>query len=348
MWKMGPDPEFWWDYFRGGRAGGAAGGGVMLPSSARLLLQLVLLAQAAGALLLASLLWALGTPPWIALLAACAAVVLVRLAINLNNFRMAMRAASVTPEAYRLDRRARLRLFLEEFRASMLLSSLHVPCGRAAMRIHAGSAHPPVLLVHGYGCNSGYWKHLLPLLDARRISHAGVDLEPVAGSIDDYVVQVEERVRALLGASGADKVAIVAHSMGGLVARAWMRDHGVERVARVITLGTPHHGTVLANMGPGQNALQMRRAQDGEGGGAWLRALADGEDAAARSLVTSIFTHHDNIVAPQTSSVLAGARNRAFGGVGHVALGSNPRVLAEVLGELEALRCERHGLAPHC
>jgi hypothetical protein len=123
--------------------------------------------------------------------------------------------------------------------------------------------------------------------------------------------------------------------MGGLVARAWMRVHGSARVARVITLGSPHHGTALARVGPGANAAQMRRA---EHGGTWLQALDAGETAQTRALITSIYTHHDNIVAPQTSSVLAGARNIGFGGVGHVALGSNPRVLAEVMRELGELQ----------
>jgi triacylglycerol esterase/lipase EstA (alpha/beta hydrolase family) len=108
-------------------------------------------------------------------------------------------------------------------------------------------------------------------------------------------------------------------------------------VARVITLGTPHHGTCLASFGVGRNAAQMRRA--GPGGGvecAWLRELAATEDAATRALITSIYTHHDNIIAPQTSSVLAGARNIEMGGVGHVALGRNRRVLARVMDELAA------------
>lgn len=310
----------------------------MMARSARRLLQAILVLQAGFALAVAAGAWALGASAWLAALVGLGGVALVRLAINLNNFRLAARAASPTPAPYRLDPRARLRLFAEEFCASMMLSSVYVPCGRAALRVHAGSVHPPVLLVHGYGCNSGYWKHLLPLLDARRISHAGVDLKPVAGSIDDYVAQVEGRARELLAATGAARVAIVAHSMGGLVARAWMRDYGSARVARVITLGTPHHGTALANFGPGANAVQMRRAGDGMGGGPWLRALADGESAVTRALVTSIFTHHDNIVAPQTSSLLDGARNLEFGGVGHVALGSNPRVLAAVMRELDALR----------
>jgi CheY-like chemotaxis protein len=71
---------------------------------------------------------------------------------------------------------------------------------------------------------------------------------------------------------------------------------------------------------------------------AWLRALGASEDAGRRALITSIFSHHDNIVSPQTSSVLEGARNIALGGVGHVALGCNGRVLDTVMEELGRLR----------
>lgn len=299
--------------------------------SARRLSQLLLLVQAVAALLIGWALLRRGAAPWAATLAGIGAVVLVRLAINLNNFVMAARFASATPAGFHLDLRARLRLVAEEFSASMLVSNWQIARGSAATRIYPRSAYPPVLLLHGYGCNSGYWAHLAPLLDAARISHATVDLEPVAASIDDYVPLVERSVQALCAASGAQQVAIVAHSMGGLVARAWMRSHGRARVARLITLGTPHHGTALASLGLGENAAQMRRGAD------WLQTLADGEDAATRALVTSIYTHHDNIVAPQTSSELPGARNIAFGGVGHVALGRNPRVLAEVMREISAL-----------
>jgi len=194
----------------------------------------------------------------------------------------------------------------------------------------------PVLLLHGYGCNSGYWAQLLPRLTQARISHATVDLMPVTGDIDSYVVQVERAVEALRAQTGAARIAIVAHSMGGLVTRAWMRRHGDERVQRAITLGTPHFGTGLASFGLGINARQMRCR-----GGApcdWLRALAEGESVGRRARFTSIFSHHDNIVSPQTSSLLPGARNLAFGGIGHVALGRNPRILDAVMMELAALK----------
>jgi hypothetical protein len=308
--------------------------------NARRLLRVLLLVQAAAAVAIAlgAYRW-LGASPWQALLAGLACVVLVRLAINANNFAMSARFASPTPERFRLGPAGRLRLFAEEFSASMLHSSWHMTRAAPHTRLWPQSALPPVLLLHGYGCNSGYWAHLVPLLDAARISHAAVDLEPMIGAIDDYVPLVERAVHDLCAKTGAGKVAIVAHSMGGLVARAWMRRHGTGRVARLVTLGTPHHGTALASFGVGANAAQMRRAADGgeAAASAWLRELAATEDGATRALVTSIYTHHDNIVAPQTSSRLPGARNIEFGGIGHVALGSNPRILAQVMRELGEL-----------
>ncbi|RZA29778.1 MAG: alpha/beta fold hydrolase [Lysobacteraceae bacterium] len=305
--------------------------------SARRLLQLLLVIQALAALGIGlAAVQIFGAGRWQALGLGLGSVVLVRLLINANNFFMSARFASPTPAEYQLGLGARLRMFCEEFSASMLQSSWTMPRASARTRIHPGSSAPPVLLLHGYGCNSGYWSHLLPRLDAARISHASVDLEPLTGDIDSYAPLVEHAAQALLAASGADRLVIVAHSMGGLVARAWMRACGTGKVARLITLGTPHHGTCLAAFGLGLNAAQMRRlVRDEPPECAWLRALAGGEDAAARALVTSIFSHHDNIIAPQTSSELPGARNLAFGGVGHVALGRNARVLETVMHEID-------------
>ena len=306
------------------------------------MLRAILLLQGALALILAGALVHAGViASWpLALLAALALVLLVRLLISANNFRMAARFASPTPDSFKLGLAAQARLFGEEFMASMLHASWFMARATACERIYDDAAGPPVLLVHGYGCNSGYWAHLMPLLDAARISHATVDLEPVLGAIDDYVPLAARALESLRARTGAPKVIIVAHSMGGLVARAYLREYGVERVAHVFTLGTPHHGTSLARRGIGRNAAQMRRDEtdpDAAGAGPeceWLRALGQGETAATRALITSFYTHHDNIVAPQTSSELPGARNVPFGGVGHVAMGRNRTVLARLLHEI--------------
>ncbi|MGZ8356646.1 MAG: lipase family alpha/beta hydrolase [Telluria sp.] len=310
--------------------------------NARLLLQLLLLAQAGAACMVA---WAaarfLRVPVPAALALGVAAVLLVRAFISANNFRMSQRAASPVPPAFRLGPRGWLHLFWGEFRASMLHSSWFMARACPEQRIYPAPGGTPVLLLHGYGCNSGYWVHLVALLDAARISHASLDLEPLGAPIDAYVPAVARAVESLCQAAGARQVVIVAHSMGGLVARAYLRAHGSERVARIVTLGSPHHGTCLARLALGSNAVQMRRAGCGEAPeSAWLRTLAAGETAAGRALVTSIHSWHDNIVAPQASSVLPGARNIGFGGVGHVALGSDRRILAAVMAEIRAARTQ--------
>ncbi|HEX8602629.1 MAG TPA: alpha/beta fold hydrolase [Pseudoduganella sp.] len=265
----------------------------------------------------------------LALLLALLAVVLVRGAINANNFRMARKFGCVVPAEHRLGLAGRLCLFCGEFRASMLTSSWTMLRHRPAPFFAPGARALPVLLVHGYGCNGGFWAALRTLLQRERISHATVDLEPVTAPLDDYVAQLDCAVQRLLAATGAPRIVIVAHSMGGLVARAWLRRHGAQHVARVVTVGTPHHGTGLASLGIGANARQMQ--QDS----AWLVRLAQ-EDTAWRPLVTSVWSWHDNIVAPQTSCRLPGAKNIVFSGIGHVALGSDPRVLCCILDEILA------------
>jgi triacylglycerol esterase/lipase EstA (alpha/beta hydrolase family) len=268
-------------------------------------------------------------PADLALLLALLAVVLVRGAISANNFRMARKFGCAVPAEHQLGLAGRLCLFCGEFRASMLASSWTMLRHDPTPFFAPASRALPVLLVHGYGCNGGFWAALRTLLRRERVSHDTVDLEPVTAPLDDYVAQLDCAVQRLLAATGAPRIVIVGHSMGGLVARAWLRRHGARNVARVITVGTPHHGTGLASLGIGANARQMR--QDS----AWLVQLAQ-EGAPHVPLITSVWSWHDNIVAPPTSCRLPGARNIVFSGIGHVALGSDSRVLSRILDEILA------------
>ncbi|HZX26941.1 MAG TPA: alpha/beta fold hydrolase [Telluria sp.] len=292
------------------------------------LLQFLLLVQAAAVGVLAWLFVRANAVPWaVALFWALLCVLALRFLICMNNFVMAWRLGD-PGTAVPLAWPARARMLLREFGATMLHSSWLMPRARACMRVYASGAAPPVLLVHGYGCNSGYWSHLIARLDAAGISHGGVDLEPMFASIDDFAPALAQAVERLRAATGAARVTLVAHSMGGLVCRAYLRAFGDDAVARVVTLGTPHHGSRLAALGLGANARQMRRDSG------WLRELAAAESSARRARFTSIYTRHDNIVAPYASAELAGARNLAFDGVGHVALGGDAAVLDCLMQEI--------------
>ncbi|WP_028103969.1 esterase/lipase family protein [Pseudoduganella violaceinigra] len=287
------------------------------------MLMLVMAVQVVAAIGIA---WALShwVPADVALLLAVLAVLLARLAITANNFRMTLRPV---PDSAQLDWPQRLQLFFHEYVSTLSVTSWHMLLHRPRLHLAAAPRGLPVLLVHGYGANGGFWVHLAAQLEEQGYSHATVDLEPVFGDIEQFAVQLEQAVQGLLAASRSDKVIIVAHSMGGLVARAWLRRFGAQHAARIITLATPHHGTDLAHMGPGHNARQMRR--DAE----WLAQL-DAADRPQRGLLTSIYSWHDNIIAPQNSCHLPGARNIALPGVGHVAMGRHPAIAKHILAEI--------------
>ncbi|HYD79280.1 MAG TPA: alpha/beta fold hydrolase [Paucimonas sp.] len=307
----------------------------MIASITRMLLLMQAIAAVAASIW-AIKLWQLDNPA-LAVAFGLAAVLALRAAITVNNFFLARRFRSPLPAAYRLNWLQSLLLIAQEFRATMWSSSWSMPFQRFDKHVASDPATLPVLLVHGYGCNSGYWKAMSDALRKASITHYAVDLEPVFGSIDAYAASVHDAVETLCRETGQRKIVILAHSMGGLVARAYLRDHGSIRIAKAITLGTPHHGTALARHGIGLNTEQMRWTPDGARGisSEWLRALQAGENDAVRALFVSIYSHHDNIISPQTSSHLPGARNIELHGIGHVALALHPKVQAIVIDEIK-------------
>ena len=272
----------------------------------------------------------------LAVLVGIIVVVIARLVITGNNFILASRYRSETPMHHRIRMWQAVRLFLGEFRATMTASSWTMPFHAFSKRTARQPQGLPVLLIHGYGCNSGYWHSMSKALVKANITHHAVDLEPVIGGIDEYVPMIHRAVEALCRETGFDKVVIVAHSMGGLASRAYLRDYGSKRIAKLITLGTPHYGTGLAHFGVGLNTHQMRwTATEQEGiASDWLRTLKAGENAEVYRLIVSIYSHHDNIISPQTSSHLVGAKNIELNGIGHVALGFDPEVQAMVIREV--------------
>lgn len=191
----------------------------------------------------------------------------------------------------------------------------------------AASDPPPgVVLIHGFICNRGLWNPWMKRLTADGRSFVAVNLEPVFGSIDEYVPIVDDAVRRVTAATGRPPV-LVCHSMGGLAARAWLRATNADaRVARVFTLGSPHHGTWLARWGHGRNGRQMQLDST------WLQSLAVNEAAERRARFTCYYSNCDNIVMPTSSAALPGAENRFIAGVPHLALARDAAIMEQVLG----------------
>lgn len=203
------------------------------------------------------------------------------------------------------------------------------PPGLLAATSNAGKV--PVVLVHGYLCNHRIWDDVTTTLRDNGHAVFAVNLEPVFTPIDGYAPIVEAAVQSLLQHTGQSKVALVGHSMGGLAIRAWIRSSGTDRVARVLTLGTPHAGTKLAKGTPTPNGKQMLWKSQ------WLADLTAGESAATRALMRIAITPQDNIVCPQRPQVLPGIAPVVFEGIGHLQMCTHPPVIEWVTQELGAL-----------
>lgn len=195
------------------------------------------------------------------------------------------------------------------------------------------SGSPQVVLLHGWCCNAGVWR---PLRAAwRRLGGSApvvVTVEPVLGDIDRMVDSLSRQMAPWL--ERRRPLLLVAHSLGGLVARRWLqREPAAARaVTGLVTVGTPHAGTRLAHLGPGLAARQMRPGSD------WLATLV----APPRDCVVACaWSAADSFIAPADSARLAGALVFELDGRGHFGLLRDPRLV----GLLESLlpRADRNG-----
>lgn len=185
----------------------------------------------------------------------------------------------------------------------------------------------PVLLVHGWLCNGGYWQPMIRRLRRDFCHIYTVNLEPPLAGINRYARDLAQAVDDICVQTKSPQVLLVCHSMGGLVARAYVQRHGGDkRVAKIVTLGTPHHGSRAAWFAAGVNVAQMRP------GSAWLESL--NAERWPGTPITSIYSVDDNLVVPHQSAHLEFAKNVSLAGIGHLALGFSRRVQKMVLDEL--------------
>lgn len=188
-----------------------------------------------------------------------------------------------------------------------------------------------VLLVHGFSCNRGLWAPWMRRLQAEGHPCMALSLEPLFGSIDHYADPIEAAVQRLTVACDGRPPILVGHSMGGMALRAWWRRYGAPgRVRRVMTLGTPHGGTLLARFSPATNARQMRPDSP------WLRELAAQEAAELGAQFDCYFSRCDQMVCPAETAVLPGSKAHELQATGHLAMVFEPQVLEDLLQHLRA------------
>ena len=229
--------------------------------------------------------------------------------------------------------RAGPRLIVEEWFAMLADNFFYLPFERYAVRPDP-QASPggriPVILVHGYFSNRGYFRWLLAWLESHGIAPIFTpNFASALATIEQFTEQLHGAIEGVVRATGQPKVVLVCHSMGGLAARVYLDSYGFARVAKLITIASPHGGTLMARFGLGANARQMRR------GSRFLEELRTREANRGWACpVTSIYTTDDNLVSPHDTSRLPRARNVALSGHGHVGVLHSERMFRVLLEEL--------------
>jgi pimeloyl-ACP methyl ester carboxylesterase len=181
----------------------------------------------------------------------------------------------------------------------------------APLRPFAGAPQDqlgPVILVPGYGGTTGSLRRL-----AARIESTGRQAEVFelpgdgTGDLRTQARKLSEFVKKVRGASPS--VDVIGYSAGGVVTRLWIHDFGGRKLARrVVTMGSPHHGTKLAGLARTFASSDCPDAcQQLVPGSSLLRKLNRGDETPSGPRWISLWSTADDVVTPADSARLEGA-----------------------------------------
>lgn len=192
----------------------------------------------------------------------------------------------------------------------------------------SGSRPRPVVLVHGTWENRyDNWASLAPRLKADGYcvyalnygddADSALGLLPALKGTSDIAQSAKELatfVNAVRSSTGVEKVDIVGHSQGGLMARQYLKfEGGASKVRRLVTLGATHHGTTLSGIGTLGNTLNLlgvaqpllgQAAIQQVVGSSFLTTLNAGGDTLPGIDYTVIATKYDEVTTPYASTFL--------------------------------------------
>jgi len=207
------------------------------------------------------------------------------------------------------------------------------------------AARTPVLLVHGLVDNWSVFSVMQRSLRRRGFAHVCAwNYSPLLADVARGAADLGAHIEHICEETGYDRVHVVGHSLGGLIARYHVqRQGGDRRVESLVTLGTPHSGSVLAHAGCTPLIRQLRP------GSRVLRELTE-PAPGCRTRITAVYSDLDQVVLPTASGRCdhpdLGARNVLVHGIGHMSLPRHRTVVDEVAATLAGHRDVGQPLTP--
>jgi triacylglycerol lipase len=214
-------------------------------------------------------------------------------------------------------------------RLAAFLSALAVCVTGAALSPASSLALDPILFVHGWNGSASNWSTMISRFEKDGYPKSyllayNYNTSQSNKTTAETVVKAE--VDKLLASTGASKVDILAHSMGSLNSRWYLKfvAGAQEKVDDWVSFGGPNHGTSAANACFSTTCLEMRI------GSKFLTELNAGDETPGSVNYGTWWSPCDEFINPDESVILSGATNTKTACISHLSLVSDEAVYKEV------------------
>ena len=214
-------------------------------------------------------------------------------------------------------------------RLSAFVTAIALCITGAAFAPASSLALDPVLFVHGWNGSASNWNTMKARFEKDGYPSSSLLAYTYNTSQSNKTTaetEVKARVEQLLKSTGAAKVDIIAHSMGSLNSRWYLKfvSGGQEKVDDWVSLGGPNHGTSLAGICFGTSCTEMRT------GSTFLNELNAGDETPGAVNYGTWWSPCDEFINPDESVILSGATNTKTACISHLALVSDETVYKQV------------------
>jgi triacylglycerol lipase len=190
------------------------------------------------------------------------------------------------------------------------------------------SAHDPILFVHGWNSSSSTWTTMISRFSADGWTAPELNNWSYNYSQSNATTasQISTKVDQILAATGATKVDLISHSMGGLSTRYYIKNlGGGAKVDDWVSLGGPNHGTDTANFCFSTACTEMRQNST------FLKNLNSGDETPGTTVNwLTWWSPCDEVINPDSSVALSGATNTQTACMSHSSLHEDAGVYAQV------------------
>ncbi|MER6347665.1 esterase/lipase family protein [Streptomyces sp. NPDC001595] len=190
------------------------------------------------------------------------------------------------------------------------------------------STSTPVVFVHGYTGNASNWTTAMSVFRLNGWSSSNL----FAYEYDSYGNNVTNAqglaafVNNVKARTGASKVAIVNHSMGGLVSQYYLKVLGGNTsVSHLASIAGANHGTTYAGA-----CLIYTTCQQMYPGSSFISQITSGDETPGSTKYATWYSACDGIILPYTSTRLDGATNNAVVCQTHIGFLTDTVVLGQI------------------